>query len=152
MSIETKPRIPAVPLTVEAVARLFDEHFPGMLGPGRSIGIVSVAARTARLRLVPDSQSIRPGGTISGPAMFMLADLAVYVALIATSGASAIAAVTSNLNINFLARPEPKPLIADASIIRLGRRLAYAEVRIAIEGADELVAHATATYALAARF
>jgi uncharacterized protein (TIGR00369 family) len=95
-------------------------------------------------------QNIRPGGTISGPAMFTLADMAIYVALIATNGASAIPAVTANLNINFLARPEPRNLIAEARVIRLGRRLTYAEVYIAMEGADGLVAHATGTYAMRA--
>ena len=136
------------PLTVEAICRLLDEHFPGMQGPDRPMRIETVASKEARVRLKPVPTSIRPGGTISGPAMFTLADFAIYVALIATDGASAIPAVTSNLNMNFLVRPAPSDLIADARVIRMGKRLAYAEVELFSEGQADLVAHATGTYAL----
>lgn len=141
-------RGPGGPIPRDEVCRLLDRHFPGAQGEGRPIHIESVAPRTARLRLVPDQQSIRPGGTISGPAMFHLADLAIYVALIATQGETAIPAVTINLNINFLRRPEPVDLVAVATVIRLGRRLAYAEVHMMSEGGGDLVAHATGSYAL----
>lgn len=110
--------------------------------------IESVGVRSARCRLEPGHSSIRPGGTVSGPALFHIADFTIYVALIATLGESAISAVTSNLNINFLTRPQPRDVIADALLLRIGKRLAYAEVRLASEGNDELIAHATGTYAL----
>ena len=148
MSIETNPRRT---LTVEAVDRLIDEHFPGVHATGRWIRIESVADRTARCRLQPSPQSIRPGGTISGPAMFALADLTIYVALIGTLGVPAIAAVTSNLNINFLLRPALADIVADARIIRLGRRSAYAEVQLYSEGNPEMIAHATGSYAIPAK-
>lgn len=80
--------------------------------------------------------------------MFMLADFAIYVALIGTLGESAISSVTSNLNINFLARPEPNDLIAVARVIRIGRRLSYAEVHITADGAADVLAHATGSYAM----
>ena len=80
--------------------------------------------------------------------MFTLADYTIYIALIATLGLPAIPAVTSNLNINFLRRPEPVDLLADARIIRLGRRLAYCEVQLYSEGRTELVAHATGSYSI----
>ena len=145
MSIETNPH---TPLSVEAVNRLIDEHFPGIHAGGRRIDIVSVANRAARCRLRPSERAIRPGGTISGPAIFTLADFTIYIALIATLGPPAITAVTSNLNINFLRRPEPVDLIADARIIRLGRRLAYCDVQLVSAGSAELVAHATASYSI----
>ena len=145
MSIETKPRMP---LGVEQVTRLIDEHFPGIHTDGRSIIIESVADGIARCRLKPGERHIRPGGTISGPAMFMIADFAIYVALIATIGAAAIAAVTSNLNINFLLRPEPADIVAEARMLRLGRRLAYAEVQLYSDGRPDMIAHATGTYAI----
>ena len=147
MSIETNPH---TPLSVEAVNRLIDEHFPGIHAGGRRIDIVSVANRAARCRLRPSERAIRPGGTISGPAIFTLADFTIYIALIATLGPPAITAVTSNLNINFLRRPEPVDLIADARVIRLGRRLAYCEVGLVSQGGTELVAHATASYSIPA--
>lgn len=110
--------------------------------------IVSVAASSACLRLAVDRSTLRPGGTVSGPAMFMLADFSIYVALLATLGPDAIEAVTSNLNITFLTKPEPVDLIADARLIRLGRRMAYAEVSLRSIAGDALIAHATANYAL----
>ena len=139
---------PDPPLTPESVTHLIDDAFPGIHAAGRIVVIESVADLTARVRLKLDQRNIRPGGTISGPAMFMLADFAIYVALIATLGAPAISAVTSNLNINFLLRPEPRDLIAEARVIRLGRRLAYAEVHISADGETAVLAHATGSYAL----
>lgn len=139
------------PLDVDAVTRLIDEHFPGMHSSQRIVSIESVGERRARCRLEPRAANIRPGGTISGPAMFMLADFTIYVALIATIGAPALPAVTSNLNINFLLRPDPVDLIADAFVIRMGRRLSYAEVRLFSAGRSDLIAHATGSYAMGAR-
>ena len=145
MPSETKPRIP---LSADEVGRLIDNAFPGVNAGKRTTVIESVADRSARVRLLLDERNIRPGGTLSGPAMFMLADFTIYVALIATLGPAAIAAVTSNLNINFLMRPEPADLIGEARIIRLGRRLAYAEVSISADKSRELLAHATSNYVL----
>ena len=99
--------------------------------------IESVGSRQARVRLKFTERSVRPGGTISGPAMFTLADFSIYVALIATLGAEGIPALTTNLNITFLKRPEQGDLIAQTRIIRLGRRLAYADVGLSMDGADE---------------
>ncbi len=80
--------------------------------------------------------------------MFMLADFTVYVAIIAALGEIGLEAVTTNLNINFLAKPKPRDLIANVRLIRLGRRLAVGEVEIVSDGLPDMVAHATATYAL----
>lgn len=139
---------PQAPLTTEAVSRIIDETFPEVHAAGRQITIESVGARRARVRLKFDPRHLRPGGTVSGPAMFMLADLTIYVALIATLGEVAIPAVTSNLNINFLLRPEPLDVIAEAKLPRIGKRLAFAEVALYSDGRDDMVAHATASYAI----
>jgi uncharacterized protein (TIGR00369 family) len=90
---------------------------------------------------------LRPGGTISGPAMFALADVAMYAAVLAMIGPRPLA-VTTNLNINFLRRPKPGDMLADATILKIGRRLAVGEVSLRSDGEDELVAHATSTYSL----
>ena len=140
-----------LPLNCHQVQSLIDEHFPGIRTQGHQLVIESVGARSALCVLNPTPSSIRPGGTISGPAMFTLADFSVYVALIATLGEAAIPAVTSNLNITFLRRPPPEAIRAEAEVIRLGRRLAYAEVRMRSAGESEMIAHATASYALAAK-
>ncbi|MEQ1714434.1 MAG: PaaI family thioesterase [Hyphomicrobium sp.] len=145
MSTGTEPH---TPLSVAAVNALVDETFPGIHAHGRWLHIESVADRAAHVRMSAVASAIRPGGTISGPAMFTLADFAIYAALIATLGPQAIAAVTSNLNITFLLRPEAVDVIAHARIIRLGRRLAYADVELVSIGKTDMIAHATGTYAL----
>lgn len=95
-----------------------------------------------------DARNTRPGGTISGVAMFSLADFSVYVAIIGSLGEAGFDAVTSSLNINFLARPEANDMTAVVKLIRLGRRLAVGEVELYSEGVPDIVAHATASYAL----
>ena len=70
---------------------------------------------------------LRPGGTVSGPAMMALADLALYVAMLAQIGPVALA-VTTNLAFNFLRKPEPRGLVAECRLLKLGRRLAVGEV------------------------
>ena len=84
-------------------------------------------------------------------AMFALADFSVYVAIIGRLGEPGIEAVTTNLNINFLAKPEARDMIATVRLLRLGRRLAVGEVEMFSEGAADMVAHAVASYALPPR-
>jgi uncharacterized protein (TIGR00369 family) len=98
--------------------------------------------------MTADPRNMRPGGTIAGPAMFTLADFSIYVAVIATLGEAGFEAVTSNLNINFLAKPAATDMTAVVKLLRLGRRLAVGEVELYSEGVTDMVAHATATYAL----
>ncbi len=101
----------------------------------------------ARIRIPYQDKHLRPGGTISGPVMMTAGDTAMYVAILGSLGEMAMA-VTSNLNINFLKRPDQLDLIAEASIIKLGKRIAFCEVGIRCDGADELVAHVTGSYSL----
>ncbi|HWE16761.1 MAG TPA: PaaI family thioesterase [Hyphomicrobiaceae bacterium] len=128
--------------------QLIAVRFPQMQAGGRSFIIEDVGSRSARVRMTADPRNTRPGGTIAGPAMFALADFTVYVAIVGTLGEPGFEAVTSSLNINFLARPEPNDMMAVAKLIRLGRRLSVGEVELFSEGVPEIVAHAVATYAL----
>jgi uncharacterized protein (TIGR00369 family) len=91
--------------------------------------------------------SLRPGGTISGPTMMALADVALYVAVLAAIGPVPLA-VTINLNINFLRKPGRCDLTAEARLLKLGKRLATGEVTLRCEGEKEAVAHVTATYSI----
>jgi len=76
-----------------------------------------------------------------------LTDFAMYVAILASIGPVPLA-VTTSLNINFLRKPEQRDLVAEARLIKLGKRLAVGEVEIYSDGNDEMVAHATATYSI----
>ena len=117
--------------------------FVGQLG----VVIERLDSGVARMRVPYREDFIRPGGTIAGPVMMSLADLAVYGAVLSMIGPVELA-VTTNLNINFLRRPLPGDVIAEARILKLGKRLAVGEVRLFRDGEDELVAHVTATYSI----
>jgi uncharacterized protein (TIGR00369 family) len=135
-------------LDVARIEALIDARFPQIHAGGRSLMIEQVGAREARVRLKHHDRHNRPGGTLSGMAMFTLADFSVYVALIAALGEPGLDAVTTNMNINFLAKPEPRDLIATVRLIRVGRRLAVGEAQMVSDGAEVMSAHAIATYAL----
>ena len=101
----------------------------------------------AQVRQAYREDFIRPGGTISGPTMMALADFAMYVAVLASIGPVPLA-VTTNLSINFLRKPGAADLLAEARLMKLGKRLAVGEVAIRSAGGVELVAHATSTYSI----
>ena len=102
----------------------------------------------ARIRLPFRESMLRPGGTLSGPSLFTAADIAMYALVLSHVGPE-LMAVTSNMNLNFLARPKAGDAIADARLLKLGRRQVVMEVSLysSAEPAT-LVAHVTGTYAL----
>jgi len=114
--------------------------------------VVSLGWGEAVVRLDYRDAMLRAGGTLSGPTMFTLADTALYAAVLSRIGYEPLA-VTSNLDIHFLRKPEPRPLVARARVLRVGRRQAVGTIEIASEGGERgvliepLVAHATGTYA-----
>ena len=140
---------PAPLMTRDEVIAFLHSDFP-QSGIGKNFVLEEVGPMSARMRLVHHERHLRPGGTISGPAMFALADVTLYVAILAQIGPVALA-VTTNLNINFLNRPEPRDLIADCRLMKLGKRLAVGEVWLRSDGSDTPVAHATGTYSIPPR-
>jgi len=91
---------------------------------------------------------LRPGNTVSGPVMMTLADVSLYIAILARIGIVPLA-VTTNLSINFLRKPRAdRRVVARCRLLKLGKTLAVGEVYIYSEGEDEPVAHATGTYAI----
>jgi uncharacterized protein (TIGR00369 family) len=136
-------------LTRDEVAAFLSVEFPQMQ-IGRIFTIEAVGPMSARLRMAYHPSQLRPGGTLSGPTIFALADVALYVAILGQIG-RVKHAVTTNLNINFLSRPSPRDLLGEALLVKLGKRLAVGEVRIWSEGEEGLVAHATGTYSLPPR-
>jgi uncharacterized protein (TIGR00369 family) len=135
-------------LTPAEVSLLVEEHFPQVHeGSGRLV-IEQLDTGIARVRMHLDPAMVRPGGTISGPAMFKLADFSVYVAIIGHLGETGLQAVTSSMTMNFLSRPSPADMIGQARLLKVGRRLAVAEVALYTDGRADMVAHTTGTYAL----
>lgn len=102
-----------------------------------------------RMKAAYSERFLRPGGTVAGPIMMGLADAAIYALVLSRIGPVELA-VTTQLSINFLRKPEPADVLADARMLKLGKRLAVAEATLFNEklGIDEPVAHATATYSI----
>ena len=136
-------------MTLPEVNAFLAREFP-QIALGRDFVVEEVGPSRARLRLIFSDRHLRPGGTISGPAMFTLADVGLYVAILAQIGPVALA-VTTNLNINFLRKPAAADLIGECRLLKLGKRLAVGEVTLLSPDDPEPVAHATGTYSIPAR-
>ena len=116
--------------------------------PQNTSEVLKIGDGTALVKQVIDSQHLRPGGTVSGPAMMTVSDCAAYVALLGHYGEIALA-VTTNLNINFLRKPHAeKNILAECRLLKTGKRLVVCEIYVYSEGVDQPVAHATATYSI----
>ena len=136
-------------LSIEEIDGILEEHAPGTRGtmvvdalePGR----VAVRMRAAGTQLRPG----QGGDTVSGPSQMVLADFAVWVAVLAEVGPAGVYAVTTHLSMDFLRRPQPVDLLGDCTLLKLGRKLAVGAVVLRSEGDDRPVSHASVTYAMA---
>ncbi|MGH1368975.1 MAG: PaaI family thioesterase [Maritimibacter sp.] len=110
--------------------------------------VVDVAPMEITVRNKISEKHLRPGGTVSGPTMFALADVAVYLAILAMIGPKALA-VTTNCSLDFMRKPTANAdLIAKTRLLKLGRVLAVGDVLIYSEGAEAPVARASMTYSI----
>jgi uncharacterized protein (TIGR00369 family) len=135
-------------MTVAELDAFLAAEFPQI--DGMRLRIEAVAENYARVRMPVDASHLRPGGTVSGPTMFALADVGLYVAILGMIGPVALA-VTTNLAINFLRKPGLSDMIAEVRLLKLGKRLAVGEVHLYSEGSDAPVAQVTATYSIPPR-
>jgi uncharacterized protein (TIGR00369 family) len=133
-------------ITLPVLEERLAAEFPEAFGP-TGLTIRRIWHGGCEMRQAFRPASLRPGGTLSGVTMMQLADVAMYVAVLASIGWVPLA-VTTSLNINFLRRPSPQALAAECRLIKLGKRLAVGEIAIRSEGETELVAHATSTYSI----
>ncbi|GHF56546.1 PaaI family thioesterase [Seohaeicola zhoushanensis] len=135
----------ALALTRDEVAEFLDEVFPQVRGDFR---IDALSETHVTMRLLAHDRHLRPGGTVSGPAMFSLADVAAYVIVLGRIGRKALA-VTTNCSIDFMRKPvSGVDLIAEGRILKLGRQLAVVDVLLHSEGSEAAVARASLTYAI----
>lgn len=112
--------------------------------------VESLSVKHAKVRYKVAESDLRPGGTVSGPVMFAVADLAIYVAILNEKGLIPLA-VTTNININFLNKPSASnDLIGECRLIKVGAKLVVGDVFIYSEGHENPVAHATGTYSIPA--
>ena len=110
--------------------------------------IDAVGEMTLRLRMPIAHKHLRPGGTVSGPSMFALADCAIYLAVLAIIGPQALA-VTTNCSLDFMRKPAAdRDLVAECKLLKLGRVLAVGDVLIYSDGVAGPVARASMTYSI----
>jgi len=130
-------------VTTEKFNEIIKVELPSAAETG--IYLRQIDAGMAELVLPYNVKSLRPGGTIAGPFMMMLADVCMFAVVLSLLGEIKLA-VTTSLNINFLRKPSECDLVARGNIIKLGKRLAVVEVSIYSE--EDIVAHATGTYSI----
>lgn len=131
--------------TAEQVLEFVDREFPQALA-STTYAVEELEPRRTRVRLKVTDVHLRPGGTVSGPALMALVDFAVYVLLLAHHGSDARLAVTTGLTISFLNKAGPGDVLCAVELLKHGRTLSVADCRIHTAGDGRLVAHAEATY------
>lgn len=130
-------------VSIEKFNEIIKVELPSAADTG--IYLRDIESGRAELVLPYSDNSLRPGGTIAGPFMMMLADVCMFAVVLSMLGEIKLA-VTTSLNINFLRKPAECDLVAKGSVIKLGKRLAVVEVSIFSEA--DIVAHATGTYSI----
>ncbi|MEM9726300.1 MAG: PaaI family thioesterase [Pseudomonadota bacterium] len=130
-------------LTAEDLRGMLPEWLP----EASNLRLEAVGPMTATARAIVGKDQLRPGGTVSGPTQFGLADFAFYAAVLAMIGREPMT-VTTNLSLDFMRAPAPKDLIAEARILKLGRRLAFGDVIMHSDGDPTPVSRASVTYAI----
>ena len=130
-------------ISLDAFNRTINEELP--LAADTGVYLRKIERGRAEMVLPYSDRFVRPGGTIAGPFMMLLADVCMYAVALSLLGEVKLA-VTTNLNINFVRKPANTDLIGVGSIIKMGKRLAVIEVSIFSD--DDIVAHATGTYSI----
>ena len=113
--------------------------------------VLEVGARGATVTHAVGPDELRPGGSVSGPVLMGVADVALYVAILGEIGIVPLA-VTTSLTINFMRKPSAdKNIVAVCKLMKVGRSLAVGEVSLYSEGSDDVVAHVVGTYSIPPR-
>lgn len=137
--------MPTLAMTTAQVVEFLAREFPQI---SNDLAIDRITPDETVVRLRVDDRHLRPGGTVSGPAMFALADVAFYVAILARIGPVGLA-VTTNATIDFLRKPAAGvDLVATATLLKVGKVLAVGEAHIRNPGSSDVVARASMTYSI----
>lgn len=130
-----------------ALEAFMEAEFPQVAA---SLSLREVAPYRLVVALTPGEGHLRPGNTVSGPTMFGLADVGVYLAILAMIGPKALT-VTTSASIDFMRKPPTgREVRAQVEILKLGKALAVGDARLfaEVDGAQALVARATLTYSI----
>ena len=134
-------------LTTSEINELLAKVYPELNAQLGSYEAVDVFPGGCKVRLNADERHLRPGGTVSGPSLFTLADIGGYVCVLSHAGPDALS-VTTNLNINFVRKAEAGPIDGHCRILKLGRNLMVFDIDIVTGPDRHTVAHATGTYSI----
>ena len=131
-------------MTKESLDKFLNKEFPQV---SKNFKILNVSDQSFSMLMYINKTHLRPGATVSGPPMFLLADVPFYLATLSIIGPKSLT-VTTNCSINFLRKPNEKNLTSKARILKLGKTLSVGDVLIYSEDIDEPVAHASLTYSI----
>ena len=139
------PPLPTPEMTIPELSDFLDEVFPQVRG---EFTLLDLTDTTLSVRLNVQEHHLRPGGTVSGPSIFSLADVGAYLMMLARIGREALT-VTTNCTIDFMRKPEAgRDLICEIRLLKLGRALGVLDGLIYSEGRDQPVARASLTYSI----
>ena len=139
--------MPELMLDASGIEAFLREYFPPALEAGPRI--TRCDSDGLELTLVTEDRHLRPGGTVSGPTLMSMADAASYFVILSRIG-TGHTAVTSSLDIHFLRRPRPGQIVAEATVLKLGRRVAVVSVSFSGPPDTGPIAISTVTYAISA--
>ena len=129
--------------SISELSSYLDEVFPQVVNSYR---IVDLQQGYARVIQNITQENLRPGGTVSGPTIFSLVDIGMYILLLAHIGKEPLA-VTTNCSIDFLKKPTmDEELFADCNLLKLGKTLVVGEVLVKSSEREVLVARSSITY------
>ena len=132
-------------MTAAELMEFVDREFPQATGDFR---VEELSEGRISVRMFVGNRHVRPGGTVSGPTMFALADVSVYLAILSMIGPVGMA-VTTSASIDFMRKPEADAdLLSECRLLKLGRALAVGDVLIRSVGAEDAVARASLTYSI----
>ena len=134
-------------MSADEINVYLNEVFPQLNNGSQDYVATEVFPGGCVVRLNATERHIRPGGTVSGPALFTLADIGGYVCVLSHAGRDALS-VTTNISINFMRKTEAGPIDGKCRILKLGRSLMVFDIEM-VSGADQqIVAHASGTYSI----
>ena len=137
--------------TKEQIERFLAGAFPDPERSGRKFVIEALERYNVTMRLLYDDRNLRPGGTIQGPALMALADVAAYTVVFACYGDIAEGSATTSFHMDFLRKSAPEDMIVDLNLVKPGRTLAVVDFGIRAASSPKLVARGSGTYFIPAR-
>ncbi|MDA0764040.1 MAG: PaaI family thioesterase [Proteobacteria bacterium] len=126
------------------IEQFLKKEFPQV---SQSFEILTLDAGSISMLMNITNEHLRPGGSVSGPTMFLLADVSFYLATLSLIGPKSLT-VTTNCSINFLRKPSEENLISETRVLKIGKTLSVGDVLIYSKGNKNPVAHASLTYAI----